>query len=83
MHQRKGKGSEDSMTDLTPCPFCGAGETHFDENGFWSGDRKIVIAVELRHWCAGADTKERRGGFVCIQRKTKDEVIAVWNVRTA
>jgi hypothetical protein len=71
------------MTDLTPCPFCGAGETYFDENGFWSGDKKIVLSVEIRHHCKGEDHTERRSGFVCLRRKTKDEVIAVWNARTA
>jgi len=41
------------MTDLKPCPFCGAGETGIVENGrMWTGMRYgDPVSVSVRHFC--------------------------------
>lgn len=67
------------MAELVmPCPFCGAGETRFDEQKHWTGLRYVVIAVTLRHWC---DSNDARKPTITITRKTEDECLLVWERR--
>lgn len=68
---------------LTPCPFCGAGETQIRENGkVWTGMRYSEPAsVSVFHWCATVEGQPSRA----IERVGKDRAsaIAAWNLRAA
>lgn len=70
------------MTELNPCPFCGAGETHIHENGkVWLGMRySEPSSVSILHHCAPVAGQPSRA----IERVGRDETSAVeaWNRRT-
>jgi len=63
--------------ELRSCPFCGAGESRFDDVTHWTGQRSILLSVKLRHWC------EREEGviqnIITLHGKTHKEAAAVWN----
>lgn len=73
--------TEDSDLDkLLPCPFCGAGETMFYENGrVWSGMKfNDPVSVSIRHWCESENGPSRM-----LERVGKDKAQAIeqWNKR--
>ena len=71
------------MTDLSPCPFCGAGETSIVENGrFWTGMRESdPVSVSVRHWCEKVEGQPR--GMLEVKGKTEADAVSIWNTRTA
>lgn len=66
---------------LLPCPFCGAGQTQFRENGkVWSGTRYSTPAsVSVFHHCEKPAGQPHRA----IERVGRDleSAIAAWNAR--
>ncbi len=58
---------------LMPCPFCGAGETTFNNLTHGSGQ---VLTVRLIHHCGGDD-------WPCVEfsAPTKAEAVTAWNRR--
>lgn len=66
------------MSDLEPCPFCGAGTFFIQENkNIYSGQ---PITVEVQHWCEEKEGQPmpRRLVFVGIDRES---AIRHWNTR--
>lgn len=63
---------------LKPCPFCGGGETQFDQMKYWTGQRSIIVNSTLTHWC---QSDESRKPMISITRSNDDDCIAVWNKR--
>lgn len=68
--------------ELLPCPFCGAGETQFKENGMiWGGVKGYSepTSVSIRHWCEEVQGQPSR----IIERVGRDRAsaIAAWNMR--
>lgn len=72
------------MTDLKPCPFCGAGETGIVENGrMWTGMRYgDPVSVSVRHFCPPTPGQPSPR---LIERCGRDleSAIAAWNHRAA
>lgn len=66
---------------LLPCPFCGAGETHIEENGkVWMGMKfSEPTSVSVRHHCVPIEGQPSR----MIERIGRDRAsaIAAWNRR--
>lgn len=69
---------------LKPCPFCGAGETVFQDNGrVWTGMRySDPVSVSVRHWCTGENGQPEAPSRM-IERVGRDRLsaIAAWNRR--
>jgi len=69
------------MDELKKCPFCGAGETSFKENGkMWTGMKySEPTSVSVQHWCKEDPGQPSR----MIERvgKDRDSAIAAWNKR--
>jgi len=66
-------------TELSPCPFCKAGETRIDEQTYWTGMRSQILSVSVKHWCP----KSPLTSFIEMKAKTKEEAVALWNTRAA
>ena len=70
------------MTDLKPCPFCGAGTTGIVENGrMWTGQRySEPVSVSVRHHCPPTPGQPANR---MIERVGRDEASAraAWNHR--
>lgn len=70
------------MTDLTielsPCPFCGEGETLIDEKTYWTGMRSEITHVEIKHWCNKGTIE---GAHLTIKGKTRELAVNRWNTR--
>ena len=64
-------------TELSPCPFCKAGETRIDEQTYWTGMRSQILSVSVKHWCP----KSPLTSFIEMKAKTKEEAVALWNTR--
>lgn len=68
---------------LKGCPWCGAGETVFQENGrVWLGMKySDPVSVSVRHWCEPVEGQPSR----MIERvgKTREDAIAAWNRRSS
>lgn len=66
---------------LLPCPFCGGGISHFQENGrIWTGTRYgDPVSVSVQHWCDTAGGIHSR--MIEKAGKTKADAIALWNTR--
>jgi hypothetical protein len=69
------------VSELLPCPFCGAGETQIEENGrIWAGTKySDPISVSVRHWCEPVEGQPSR----MIERigRDRESAIAAWNRR--
>lgn len=64
---------------LLPCPFCGAGQTQFQSEDYWTGQRSKTLSVTIRHWC---EIKPGELSVVFgIKAKTEEAAIAKWNTR--
>ncbi|MGF6549352.1 Lar family restriction alleviation protein [Paraburkholderia youngii] len=77
------EGHSTRAHNLLPCPFCGAGATHFTENGkIWLGMRySEPSSVSVIHWCPEFEGEPSRR----FERVGRDEesAIAAWNRRAA
>ena len=66
--------------ELLPCPFCGAGQSEFRENGrTWMGGRySEPTSVSVMHWCEVPGQPSR-----AIQRvgRDRESAVAAWNLR--
>lgn len=66
---------------LLPCPFCGAGQTLFQDNGrMWTGVKlSEPVSVSVRHWCDDEPGQPNR----MIERigRDRESAIAAWNKR--
>lgn len=70
------------LTNMKPCPFCGAGETRVDESTMWTGMRSIVVSVTIKHWCAPDLTSgESWSSYHEFRGKTAEQAAARWNAR--
>ena len=67
------------MSELLPCPFCGAGTTQFREQKHWTGMASVVLSVSVYHWCEPVEGQPSR----VIERigKDKESATAAWNRR--
>lgn len=65
--------------ELLPCPFCGSGETRFDENNHWTGMKSVLTSVEIIHWCPSEHVINRR--TIVVKGKTREQAIELWNRR--
>jgi len=67
--------------ELLPCPFCGAGQSEFRENGrTWMGGRySEPTSVSVMHWCEEVPGQPSR----VIQRvgRARESAVAAWNLR--
>lgn len=67
--------------ELLPCPFCGAGQSEFRENGrTWMGGRySEPTSVSVMHWCEEVPGQPSR----VIQRvgRDRESAVAAWNLR--
>jgi Lar family restriction alleviation protein len=63
---------------LAPCPFCGKQPEYKRESTHWTGQRSVVLAVEL-----GCIESDMQKGFhhVTVKAKTEQEAIEEWNKR--
>jgi len=68
---------QERIRELKPCPFCGAGESYFKVNNFWTGMRNAILSVEIIHHCEEKPTQN----MLQIRGATEDHVIAKWNER--
>ena len=66
---------------LLRCPFCGAGQTLFKDNGrMWTGARlSEPVSVSIQHWCDDEPGQPSR----MIERIGRDREAAIlaWNKR--
>ena len=66
---------------LLPCPFCGAGQTLFKDNGrMWTGMKlSDPVSVSVRHWCEEEPGQPSR----MIERigRDRESAILAWNKR--
>jgi hypothetical protein len=67
------------MSELKPCPFCGAGETAIEPKYYWTGRESKILSVEVRHRCYQPDGV--RGSTVTMRGKDKQQAIERWNCR--
>jgi hypothetical protein len=67
------------VAELLPCPFCGAGETRFDESTHWTGMRSQILSVTVMHHCAREEGQLQ--SFLRITGKTEADAIRLWNKR--
>lgn len=70
------------MSDLLPCPFCGAGETVVSEQRLSPTMRGqgALISVTVRHWCEKLPGIV--GGGLEFRGRDHESAIAAWNRRT-
>jgi hypothetical protein len=68
--------------ELKPCPFCGAGQTVFRENGkVWCGMKySEPVSVTVQHWCEEVKGQPSR----VLERAGRDRASAIeaWNTRS-
>lgn len=64
---------------LSPCPMCGAGTTCIYPNWFWTGMRKSLISVEIKHWCTPRERQPQRA--LIVAGSTLEQVLNAWNQR--
>lgn len=71
----------DNIKSLRPCPFCGEGVHHVQDNGkVWMGTRySEPVSVSIVHWCPEIDGQPSRR----IERIGRDyeSAAAAWNRR--
>jgi len=74
---------EEDVSDLLPCPFCGAGDTRISASYLpprMEGPG-AVISVTIRHWCenrqAGANVANRM-----VTARDRAPAVAEWNRRS-
>lgn len=73
----------DDNSDLSPCPFCGGGETEIRTNYMpvRMGRKPEIIGVEINHWCDGL-TRGAQRRSVHAHGRDRDDAIAAWNRRS-
>lgn len=64
---------------LSPCPFCGAGETILEVKTYWTGMRSEPTHTEIKHWCNKGTID---GAYLTIKGKTEQSAIDRWNHRS-
>lgn len=66
---------------LSPCPFCGAGETVLEpDSKHWTGMRWNILSYRVRHWCS-MPTATTFSVRVDTKGKTEQEAADLWNRR--
>lgn len=65
------------IPELKPCPFCGEGETNFDDFKHWTGQRYVIVSVRLMHFCGNGSSQ----ASIQFRAKTREEVVTIWNTR--
>tara|TARA_Y100000310_G_scaffold324866_1_gene387307 strand:+ start:3542 stop:3907 length:366 start_codon:yes stop_codon:yes gene_type:complete len=69
------------MTDLKPCPFCGGGETQFDDTQNWTGMRYQHVCTTLRHFCERPTDDEFVQAVITIRGRDEEDCTRRWNTR--
>lgn len=69
------------MTDLKPCPFCGGGETRFDDTQNWTGMRYQHVCTTIRHFCQRPADDEFVQAVITLRGRNKDDCTRRWNIQ--
>ncbi len=75
----------DDMPDLSPCPFCGGGETSVDARWMpptMSG-KTSLIGVRIYHWCDIAQPRPAQRLLIEVHGRDHADAAAAWNFRNA
>lgn len=74
----------DDMHILSPCPFCGEGETFIDESKTRASllEPNEVISVYVKHRCGGF-ARGAQSAFIQVRGRNRSDAIAAWNRRVA
>jgi hypothetical protein len=69
-------------SDLSPCPFCGGGETRIDETKTSASllEQYKVISCYVRHWCGGF-APGAQSATIQVRGRNRSDAIAAWNRR--
>jgi hypothetical protein len=75
---------EEDVSDLLPCPFCGAGDTRISASYLPPRMESpgALISVEIRHWC----TSRQPGAIVhsrTVRARDRAAAMTEWNRRGA
>lgn len=70
--------SNDLTIELSPCPFCGAGETSAEVKTYWTGMRSEPTHTEIKHWCNKGTID---GAYLSIRGRTTEAAKERWNQR--
>lgn len=75
----------DATDNLSPCPFCGGGETSIDER--WTAPdmsgKDSLIGVRIYHWCAIAQPRPAQRLRIEVHGRDHADAAAAWNCRAA
>ena len=76
--------TDKTMPNLSPCPFCGGGETDIRTNYMpvRMSRKPEISSVEVNHWCHGL-TKGAQRRSVHAHGRDRDDAIEAWNRRSA
>ena len=70
--------------NLSPCPFCGAGETSADER--WTAPsmsgKRSLIGVTIYHWCDIPRARPAQRLRVEVHGRDHVDATAAWNMRS-
>lgn len=73
----------DDMPNLSPCPFCKAGETSVYAR--WTpptmSGKKSLIGVSVYHWCAIAQPRPAQRLRIEVHGRDHADAAAAWNMR--
>jgi hypothetical protein len=72
----------DDTPNLSPCPFCGGGETRINETKTRASllEPDEVISVYVRHWCGGF-ARGAQSATIQVRGRNRSDAIAAWNRR--
>ena len=77
---------DDTVVELKPCPFCGAGETRVQINHYpgvlMNRPKRGVVSVEITHWCPAVEGQPNRNTITRVGRDM-ESAVAAWDQRTA
>lgn len=75
----------DDTPHLSPCPFCGAGETSVDAR--WTSPtmsgKSSLIGVRIYHWCNIPGARPAQRLRIEVHGRDHADAAAAWNLRFA
>lgn len=73
----------DDISTLSPCPFCGGGETQVIETKTRAVSAPHeILGVYVRHWCGGFGWGAQ-SATIEVRGRNYSDAIAAWNRRAA